>query len=436
MKDLKNIFLNFLSDNNIDDESFFLIAVSGGIDSMVCLHIAKKLNLKIGVAHVNFQLRNKESDLDAELIENYCNEHNIPFHLLVKNAKKYALEHKLSIQESARNIRYDFFNSLLEPFNYQYIVTAHHLQDNIETLFIHLNRGAGLKGLSGIPSLRDEIIRPLLSASKNSIIEYANLFKVKYREDSSNKEFKYDRNYIRNIILPAINDHFHEFDKGVQSSISAIKEDHSLLMSFINEKIEPLVTQKNNCLIIHYNESVPDHAWYHYLKKFGFNHDQVKDLVLSKHQSGKKFIAKNYILYIDRDSWIINERISDESITYSIPINSSLEYPIKIYCSSIKKPAKLNSPVDVVYFDSDKLDFPLKLRKWLPGDKIKPIGMKGSKKVSDLLIDLKISVPDKNKTYVLLSNNEIIWVVGKKIGADFIIDESTKNYYKIVFSGY
>ncbi len=433
MKDLKKIFLDFLSHKNINNKSFFLIAVSGGIDSMVCLHIANELNLNIGVAHVNFQLRNNESDYDAELIENYCTKQDIPFHLLVKNAKEHASEHKLSIQESARNIRYTFFNSILESYNYQYVVTAHHLNDNIETLFINLNRGSGLKGLSGIPSVRDRIIRPLLSASKNSIIEYADMLQIAYREDSSNKELKYDRNYIRNIIIPSINDQFPTFNKGVQSSISAINQDYSLLMDLVNEKISPLVKMNGACYHIEYKNDIPELIWYHYLRKFGFNYDQVKDLVSNNHQSGKKFISDKYTLYIDRTSWLINDRISDENIIYSIPFNSSLDKPIKLHCSPIEKPTFLNSPVDTAYFDADKLTFPLQLRKWLPGDKIKPIGMKGTKKISDLLIDQKTSIPDKNKTYVLLSNNKIIWVIGKKISADFLIDESTNNCYKIMF---
>ena len=435
MKELKNIFIEFLSKNNIDSKSHFLIAVSGGIDSMVCLDIAKNIGLKIGVAHVNFKLRNKESDLDADLVKDYCKKENIPFHLLEKNAKGHASEKKLSIQEAARNIRYDFFNSIQDEFGYQYVITAHHLQDNIETFLMHLNRSAGLKGLTGIPQLRDNIIRPLLSVAKNNINEYAKNNNIKYRDDNTNKELKYDRNYIRNVILPSFYKQFPDFDINAGSTISLIKEDYSLLMALVQEKINPLVKKKGNSYHIQYNDEISELVWYHYLKTFGFNRSQIKDLVLNNPQSGKKFICKDFTLFVDRNTWIINENQDDDHTVYPLPINSSLDKPLKIICSSINKPSTLTTPIGIAYFDTDKLTFPLQLRKWLPGDRIKPIGMKGSKKVSDLLIDLKTSLPDKKRTYVLISNNEIIWVIGKKISAEFLVDKKTMNCCKISISG-
>ena len=186
---------------------------------MVCLHIGKKLGLEMGIAHVNFQLRGDESDLDSEMVKKYCTQNKLPFHLLEIDTKKHALDEKLSIQEAARNIRYSFFDSILTDNDYDYIVTAHHQEDNIETLFLHLNRGSGMKGLSGIPSKRNQIIRPLLSVQKKQIIEYANQNKVPYREDSSNKELKYDRNFIRNKVLPQLRSNFQNFIKCKQQHL-------------------------------------------------------------------------------------------------------------------------------------------------------------------------------------------------------------------------
>ena len=431
MKTLKKIFDTFLSNNNIDSKSKFLFAVSGGVDSMVCLHIGKKLGLEMGIAHVNFQLRGDESDLDSEMVKKYCTQNKLPFHLMEIDTKKHALDEKLSIQEAARNIRYSFFDSILTDNNYDYIVTAHHQEDNIETLFLHLNRGSGVKGLSGIPSKRNQIIRPLLSVQKKQIIEYANQNKVPYREDSSNKELKYDRNFIRNKVLPSIKEQFPEFHKNASNSISLINEEYRLFIAMINEKIDPLVENTDNGYRIKFDKSIPELAWYHHLKKYGFNRSQIYNLVSNDHQVGKKFQANDYILYIDRDYWIIQKPINIDSTIYNIPINTNLDHPINIDCRSIKKPKHLKSSKEIAYFDLDKLTFPLELRKWMPGDKIKPIGMKGFKKVSDLLIDLKVPLPEKQKIYVLLSNKKIIWVIGKKISNDFLIDETTKTSYKI-----
>ena len=182
----------------------------------------------------------------------------------------------------------------------------------------------------------------------------------------------------------------------------------------INEKIDPLVENTDNGYRIKFDKSIPELAWYHYLKKYGFNRSQIYNLVSIDHQVGKKFQANDYILYIDRDYWIIQKPINIDSTIYNIPINTNLDHPINIDCRSIKKPKHLKSSKEIAYFDFDKLTFPLELRKWMPGDKIKPIGMKGFKKVSDLLIDLKVPLPEKQKIYVLLSNKKIIWVIGKK----------------------
>ncbi len=434
MNDLINIFSKFLSEKNINSESFFLVAVSGGIDSMVCLHIAKELNLKIAVAHVNFQLRNNESDLDAELIENYCNEHNIPFHLLVKNAKEYSSEHKTSIQEAAREIRYDFFNSLIDSSKYQYVITAHHHNDNIETLFLHLNRGAGLKGLSGIPSVRDVFLRPLLSVNKEKIIEYVKHHEIPFRDDSSNKDLKYDRNFIRNVILSKLSKRFPDFEKGVKSSLTAINEDHSLLMSLIHEKIKSFVKQEGNSFYITPDQSISMLTWFHYLKRFGFNHSQVTDLLEYQHQSGMKFISKSYVLYVDRNNWIIKRHEDNNENIYAVKKNGSIDLPIKISCSTIKRPENLKCPPEIAYFDIAKLNFPLQLRKWMPGDVFSPLGMKGKKKVSDLLIDTKTPLPDKDITYVLLSNNKIIWVIGKQISENHCVRQTNNTIYKIKYS--
>jgi len=429
MNKLESIFKSFILDKNINIKARFLIAVSGGVDSMSCLFIAKKLGLNIGVAHVNYMLRNKESENETSLIESFCNKNNIPLYVHYNNTQEYSRINKLNIQSSAREIRYKFFDNLVEKLNFDYIITAHHNQDNIETFFINSFRGTGLLGLNGIPNKRNNILRPLLLVNKKEIINYSKINDIPFNNDSSNKDTKYDRNYIRNKIYPTVERRFSNAEQGLKKTIGLLQKDYKLLITLLEEKIAPFITHKNGNIIIDSNNNLSLDFWYHYFSKYGFSYSQIDNLINKKHQSGKILFNDNFTIYIDRDTWVIKKNIYINELSYLLKKNQSIKFPITLMCSIENKPIAIKKDTNIAYFDINKLSFPLTLRKWKQGDSFHPFGMKGKKKISDFLIDRKVPLYKKDDVYVILSNDKIIWLIGYRISDNFKIDASTETSY-------
>ena len=230
MNTIKNKFLDFFKENNISFEAKLLVGVSGGIDSMVCLDLARKCNKNVFVAHVNYKLRGKESDRDEKILKNYCLQWNIPFYIFTSSIDKTK-----NIQTEARKIRYSFFDEILKKEGLDFIVTAHHLNDNVETFFINSLRGSGINGITGIPNKRNNIIRPLLSVNKKEIINYSKANKLSYGEDSTNTLSDYKRNFIRNEILTLINEKFEGAYNKINDTILNINRDKQLLNNLIKK---------------------------------------------------------------------------------------------------------------------------------------------------------------------------------------------------------
>ena len=431
MNKLESIFKSFILDNNINIKSRFLIAVSGGADSMSCLFIASKLGIKIGAAHVNYMLREKESENETSLVESFCKENNIPLYIHYNNTKEYSRKNKLNIQSSAREIRYKFFDNLIEKLNFDYIITAHHNQDNIETFFINSFRGTGLLGLNGIPKKRNNIIRPLLSVNKKEIINYLKANNIPFCNDSSNKEIKYDRNYIRNEIYPIIETRFSKAEKGIKNTIELLEKDYKLLINLVEEKIAPFISHKDGDIIIDSDNKLSLDLWYHYFSKYNFSYSQINNLIDKKHQSGKILFNNDFTIYIDRKNWVIKKNNFKNDVTYLLKKNQSIKHPISLLCLTEKTSTIIKKDSHIAYFDINKLKFPLTLRKWKQGDYFHPFGMKGKKKISDFLIDNKVPLYKKNEVYVILSSDKIIWVIGYRISDNFKIDASTEKSYII-----
>jgi tRNA(Ile)-lysidine synthetase-like protein len=417
------------------NEKKLLLATSGGIDSMILLHLFQQLEYEIAIAHCNFQLRAMESFGDQNFIQEYADTHNIPIFVTQFDTQAFAQDYKLSTQVAARELRYNWFYELLETENYDYILTAHHADDNLETFLINLSRGTGLEGLTGIPEQNENIIRPLLLFSREEIEVYAKENTIQWREDSSNASDKYLRNKIRHHLVPMLkelNPHFlssfHKTQTHLQEA-QLMVEDASIMV------YQQVAKQAGDDIHFDLNQllKLPNYQSYLYqwLKEFGFSAwEDIYDLVES--QSGKHIFSSEYRLLKDRDSLILSPiNFVDKKDSYLIEEHQKeLNNPINLSFSKASEMHLVSNTT--IFVDADKLEFPLLLRHWQEGDFFQPFGMDGkSKKVSKLFKDEKLSLLEKENTWLLCSNNQIVWVIGIRQDDRFRIDNTTQNILKI-----
>ncbi len=422
-------FLAFFKQHKIKINSKFLIGVSGGSDSMALLDIGLKAGLNISVAHVNYQLRNEESERESFIVKKYCLENKLNF--FYKEAEIDLLK---NLQNEAREIRYQFFNDLVEENKLDYILTAHHQNDNHETFLLNALKGNGIGSLKGIPEKNGIILRPLLQFTKIQLLMHVQENKIKYGTDSSNLSSKYDRNFIRNEVLQSLSNKFPKYEQGLTNSINFLREDYSLLNKLVDEIIQPLLVESKDHALINLKSHVPKQAWYHFFKKFGFNYSQINNWLESNSQTGKFIESSTHRISKDRDYWTLSIKTTykrNDKIFY-INKNEAIEEPFKLTSHLCETLSLEKSNNTVEFFNFSKLNFPLKLRKWKSGDKIRPLGMKGNKKVSDILIDHKVSILEKENIYVLESNNDIVWVIGILINELYKVDNNCSFFYKIV----
>ena len=429
MDSIEKKYLAFFEKNAISLDAKFLIGVSGGIDSMVCLDLARKYTKNISVAHVNYKLRGKESDRDEKIVRDYCLKWNIPFHLQVSRIDK-----SKNIQLEARNLRYSFYEEMLKTNELDFTITAHHLNDNVETFFLNASRGSGINGLTGIPSIRKQIIRPLTNVSNTQIMDYSAKIQLKFGEDSSNKTSDYNRNFLRNKVLPLLNDQFPTFFDKISDTILNLQRDKTLLNELIDKEINSVIDKKGNGYLIKKNNAISTHTWFHFLKEFGFNYKQVINWVENKHQSGKTIFSEQYELSNDRTHWTLYPIDKEKHIEVKLKLNESIINPINLTCEISSVPSSLDFDKNLGCFDVDQLQFPLTVSKWKNGDKMQPLGMNGVKKISDILIDKKVSSHEKKDVWVIKSNDIIVWLVGFVVNDNYKVTEKTKRCYKIKFN--
>ncbi len=290
-------------------EDRLLLAVSGGIDSMVLWHMLKSLNYRYAIVHCNFRLRGEESDSEEDFVREHAMADTRTFHLKDFDTVNYAKEHQLSIQEAARKLRYDFFQTLCKEFGYQYIVTAHHLDDSIETFFINLLRGSGLNGLTGIPVKNDNIVRPLLFATRSEIYQYAVHHRIDWKEDSSNKKEDYLRNKIRHRLIPVVKEIKHEFHNIMSENIRRLKFEKSLIDDYLQRFLFPNFNFDDERIFINkqpfFENDKLQRALTYFLFKNGFTEQQIDYLFSFEAQVGKKIHSSTHELIIDRDTWVI-----------------------------------------------------------------------------------------------------------------------------------
>lgn len=433
-------FQNYISKNNLinkDDE--VLLAISGGIDSIVMLDLFSKSGFNFAISHCNFKLRMFDSDDDELFVRQVSHKYNVDIYVNWCNTKEYAQEKKISIQEAARELRYTWFNQVCTHNNYSKIAVAHHQDDRIETFFINLSRGAGIKGLKSIPVVRDNIIRPLMFATRKEIEEYAKEQSLEYREDSSNKDDYYQRNNIRHNLIPILEEISPGFSESIKKSIDNLVDSDIILQSIIDTKIRELfISNSNGTKKVSIKEILtlmPVNIWLYYLlAEFGFIRqvtDSISIAINEGNYTGLRFTSSIYELLLDREFMILREVMKKtDSHVYTIDDNKPyITEPLKINFerSSHSDETIFVDNKNIAYFDYNKLDFPLTMRKWQTGDKIIPFGMKGNKLISDLLIDNKVDSFEKENVYVILSGKKIIWLVGYRSSDDFKITKTTAN---------
>lgn len=428
---------------NIDNQKLFspdqniLLTVSGGIDSMVMVSLFSKAKFNFGIAHCNFKLRGAESDEDAAFVKKTALNLDVEYFEKNFNTRETAFLKKQSIQVAARELRYAWFNQLISENNYDYFATAHQFDDQTETFFINLFRGTGISGLRGILPKNGKCIRPLLFASRNEIEEYAANNGIFYRNDSSNESDKYLRNRIRHQVIPAMENIYPDFRKGFVTTFKNLAGAEKILSQEIKDKSENLL-KKNDFRInidlkrLRLLDPLPDYL-FEILKPFHFNFSTVEDICEALDQiAGKRFFSATHCLRGERDELVVTplnamEIEPEQEFTFA-EIVSSINYPLNLSFDLTDNNVGFliqNNP-DVAQLDYEGLQFPLKIRRWKPGDAFIPLGMKGKKILSDFFINQKFSAEDKQKTWLLVSGDEIVWIIGHRISNKFKITEKTK----------
>jgi tRNA(Ile)-lysidine synthase len=411
-----------------------LIACSGGLDSVVLTHLMKQLECEIALAHCNFSLRGKESDGDEMFVIGLAKSLEIPVFAETFDTKKFAEEHKISTQMAARDLRYNWFAEILKDFKYDYLLTAHHLDDDLETFFINLTRGTGLNGLTGIPKENNKIIRPLLKFSRQEILQYAETNNFKWREDSSNQKTDYLRNKLRLEVLPKFKETNESILKNFQKTQQNLQASQNLIDDYMALVFKLVISGGSNSYKINIQKlkELPntDALLYELLHGFGFTEwDDVSNLLDA--QTGKMVFSKTHQLLKNRDELILTE-ISDENISeeFLVP-KTGITSPINLKIETSKYIGETEK--NLIYIASEKLKFPLKLRKWRSGDSFQPFGMKGKKKLSKFFKDEKIPLTEKEKIWLLLSDDQVVWVIGHRMDDRFKVTENTSEILKISY---
>ena len=419
-----------------------LLTVSGGVDSMVLLSLMASLGYRFGVAHCNFQLRGAESDEDEVIVAREAARYGVPCYNRRFDTAAEMERTGESMEMTARRLRYAWFEELRREHGYAAIAVAHHADDSIETFFINLLRGTGLRGLTGISTRMGRVVRPLMFASRREILEYAVAQKIPFREDSSNRSTKYLRNKIRLGLIPRIREINPKFTDLMRRNIERLTDTQLFIDAAVAHMREDVVTQADGIATIHVERieaAYPrNFAVYELLSsQYGFKGDVCDALcrALSEAATGRRFYAREYVATVDRGR-ILVERIApgdacmvtvERGVPRSYCGNSALYFE---YCD-IDAIKNFGVPEHIAQVDADLLKFPLTLRRWREGDWFIPFGMAGRKKVSDFLIDAKVSMPEKERQFVLLSGDEIVWLVGRRIDDRYRLTDRTENVLRI-----
>ena len=414
-----------------------LLTVSGGVDSMVLMSLCVNSGYNVGVAHCNFSLRGQESDEDEIMVQETARRYGIECY-----NKRFDTQGEMertgeSMEMAARRLRYEWFYELCDKHNYTVIAIAHHIDDSIETFFINMLRGTGLRGLTGISNRIGRVVRPLMFATRKEILDYALHKHITFREDSSNRSTKYLRNKIRLGLIPRLKEINPRFAFMMNQNVARLTATQQFIDSAIDNIFERAARIEGDICTIEMDKIIDvrtrSFVIYEILSsRFGFKGDVVDALckALDNDSTGRRFYSRSHVAYIDRGN-IVVARIEDKD-PCEIMVNKGQQ---RAYCGNsvlyfevcdVDSLPTYNVADNIALLDAEKITYPLTLRRWSDGDSFTPYGMNGSKKVSDYLIDRKVSMAEKSRQFVLLSGDEIAWLVGRRIAHPFRITDKTE----------
>jgi tRNA(Ile)-lysidine synthase len=401
-----------------------LVAVSGGVDSLVLVDMLREFSNALAVAHCNFQLRGQDSAQDEQLVESYCKRHQLTCHIKRFDTKRP----KQSTQMAARTLRYNWFEELCLSNNYDVILTAHHADDNIETLLINIIRGTGIEGLTGIPEQNGRILRPLLPFYKSEIIAYAQTHQIPWREDRSNQSGEYQRNAIRHHVIPELVKLHPKALENTTKTIDFTKEAAKVIQQQTEKLKKQLFLKEKETIRISISSVKalqPFSFWIHQLfNPYGFDHKEVIKLLSA--QKGKCIHSTDHNLEVGRNELLLYKSINQKKTVEFEVYEHGIHEPIELLFSTDQQHEQSS-----LTLDATAISFPLKLRKWNRGDHFYPTGMKGSKKVSKYFKDEKYTATEKAAQWLLCSGNDIVWIVGKRADRRFAPTKTTVDFLNI-----
>ncbi len=437
-----SLFLNFSAHVTRDLSSIAtgrtLLAVSGGVDSTVLAHLMHRAGYDFAIAHVNFGLREDAED-DARWVAQLAEQLGVPFYAQRFATYKVAQKEKISIQLAARKLRYSWFADLVNQEGHQQIATAHHGDDQVETMLRHFIKGTGIAGMRGILPQQKNIMRPLLFATKQELLDYALAHAITWREDHSNKEVKYDRNWIRHQIIPPMKKLNPRISITTKTTVAKLRHVEEVYQEHVAAWKQRIWSVGASCIHIDIN-ALREKPWaamviFEWLKPMGFTFADIQGWWKKQPQPGKCLHSPTHWLLADRGCWLVGEHQMESNINFLLlPTTSWIQTPYyTLHCSSRSmQEDHLKTSSSIAALDLTKLTFPLTLRCWKPGDRFQPLGMQHKKKVSDFLTEQKLSLHEKARVHVVTSHGEIVWVVGMRIDEHYKLNTTVQEIYELV----
>ncbi|MEN8201121.1 MAG: tRNA lysidine(34) synthetase TilS [Bacteroidota bacterium] len=435
-------FKSYLAEQGISSfENSLILAVSGGIDSVTMAHLFHISGYNCAIAHCNFQLRGSDSDADEAFVSSLAAYLEMPLFVKKFDVEERVKEKGISVQMAARELRYSWFETLIKENSYEYLATAHNKNDSVETFFLNLSRGTGIRGLTGIPARTGYILRPLQFASRQDILAFSKQHRIDFREDASNLETKYRRNKIRHDIIPVMEQVNPGFIETMWDNMNRLAEIHDIFLYAVEQARKTIFhkDQGHTSIEIKKLKSLsPLRTWlYELFSPYGFTRSQCEGIKkILDAESGRRSISTSHMLFKDRDKLILVEsgqRKFDRYYLDSPEKRSSLPFPMDIEVLNRSELQEIPSDPDIACLDFDEIQFPLTIRHWQHGDYFFPLGMNQIKKLSDFFVDNKIPVPEKQQTWIMASGKKIVWIMGHRIDHRFRITEKTSRVLKLCF---
>lgn len=438
---MQETFEAFVREQKLFDKNDrVLVALSGGVDSVVLATLMLRSGYTFSVAHCNFHLRGEESNRDERFVRSWAEKNKIKLFVAEFDTYEYMQQKGISLEMAARELRYSMFKDLMTSQGFSLLATAHHADDSAETFFINLLRGTGIAGLHGILPKHDNIVRPLLFATRKEIFDFAKANNIPFVEDSTNEETQFLRNKIRHRLFPLLKDLCPNFDTVIKKDIDRLRETEIVFRSVIERLRADIIEKESNICKINIDRLKKLHPirilLYELLSEYGFNETDSNNVLASlDKESGKQFFSKTHRLLKDRNYLFITPLNADQHQERYL-LNESqnmVNYPMHLIIETLEDLTFVNISKDrnIAMFDKDMLQFPLVLRHWKQGDAFVPFGMRKSKKLSDFFTSEKYSLIEKQQQWLLCSGNDIIWIVGRRTDNRYRISEKTKTILKI-----